>query len=250
MPRPLLAALALAACLAAAYLGGAEARSLRQASASASATEVAAGAGATASASAVAVAGGAPVVPLLAPVIPPTSPSPLTAAATQSVPEPAAPATPTCADDDVPPTKEFSCAQQKAWGKCDMCWMVRKGYCRFTCGYCGVNMTAAPCTGDAQASAQAAADANDAPIKGADETPTAGTQAVTQPAASPAPATSSAAANAAADATASPATAGTQAVEPAAPAATTTAAQPSLPVVTIPATLATAMASASAAAHS
>ena len=42
-----------------------------------------------------------------------------------------------------------------------MCWMVRKGYCRFTCGYCGVNMTAAPCSTDAQASAQASATANE-----------------------------------------------------------------------------------------
>ncbi len=58
-------------------------------------------------------------MPLLVPLVLPASPSPPPAAATQSVLEPAAPATPTCADDDVPPTKEFSCAQQKAWGKCE-----------------------------------------------------------------------------------------------------------------------------------
>ena len=59
-------------------------------------------------------------MPLLAPIVPPASPSPPPTAAAQSVPEPATPATPTCADDDVPPTKEFSCAQQKAWGKCEL----------------------------------------------------------------------------------------------------------------------------------
>jgi hypothetical protein len=42
----------------------------------------------------------------------------------------------------------------------DMCWLVRQGYCRFTCGLCGVDVAAAPCTQDPQAGAQAAADAN------------------------------------------------------------------------------------------
>ena len=42
-----------------------------------------------------------------------------------------------------------------------MCWLVRKGYCRFTCGLCGVDVATAPCTVDPLASSEAAPDAND-----------------------------------------------------------------------------------------
>ena len=41
-----------------------------------------------------------------------------------------------------------------------MCWLVRKGYCRSTCGYCGTNMSTATCQEDPHAAAQAASDAN------------------------------------------------------------------------------------------
>lgn len=31
-----------------------------------------------------------------------------------------------------------------------MCWLVSKGYCRYTCGLCGVDVTTAPCSQDPQ----------------------------------------------------------------------------------------------------
>ena len=45
---------------------------------------------------------------------------------------------PTCCD--LPPP-EFSCIQQKIWGKCDEAWMLmgngNGGFCKYTCGRCG-----------------------------------------------------------------------------------------------------------------
>jgi hypothetical protein len=35
---------------------------------------------------------------------------------------------------DVPPGGRFSCAQQKAFGKCTAVWLVQGGYCARTCG--------------------------------------------------------------------------------------------------------------------
>ncbi|KAL4448283.1 hypothetical protein ABPG75_005502 [Micractinium tetrahymenae] len=72
-------------------------------------------------------------------------------------------ASPTCADDDVPPTKDYTCEQQKAWGKCEMCWLVSKGYCRSTCGLCGVDIATAPCSEDPQ-QGQDAGEPNPAPV--------------------------------------------------------------------------------------
>ena len=47
-------------------------------------------------------------------------------------------ADPTCCD--LPPP-EFTCMEQKVWGKCDESWMIlgngNGGYCRYTCGRCG-----------------------------------------------------------------------------------------------------------------
>jgi hypothetical protein len=37
---------------------------------------------------------------------------------------------------DVAPGGGFSCAQQKAWGKCSEAWLVQGGYCARTCGLC------------------------------------------------------------------------------------------------------------------
>lgn len=40
--------------------------------------------------------------------------------------------TPSC--DDFPPSDDFTCLQQKEWGKCNDAWMIEGGYCRKTCG--------------------------------------------------------------------------------------------------------------------
>ena len=37
---------------------------------------------------------------------------------------------------DVPPTSDYSCKQQKEWGKCDRPWMKEGNFCATTCGRC------------------------------------------------------------------------------------------------------------------
>ena len=48
---------------------------------------------------------------------------------------------------DLPPP-EYSCSQQKIWGKCDEQWMVlgngNGGFCKYTCGRCGSQSSAPP----------------------------------------------------------------------------------------------------------
>ena len=50
---------------------------------------------------------------------------------------------PTCTCSDVPPDNVYSCAQQQAWGKCCLSWMLAtnstfpQGFCQTTCGRCG-----------------------------------------------------------------------------------------------------------------
>eukprot|EP01024_Parvocaulis_polyphysoides_P018271 TRINITY_DN18079_c0_g1_i1.p1 TRINITY_DN18079_c0_g1~~TRINITY_DN18079_c0_g1_i1.p1 ORF type:complete len:267 (+),score=78.15 TRINITY_DN18079_c0_g1_i1:16-816(+) len=39
--------------------------------------------------------------------------------------------------DDVVPGTEYTCAQQKEFGKCEAAWMIAGNYCRKTCGRCG-----------------------------------------------------------------------------------------------------------------
>eukprot|EP01025_Chloroclados_australasicus_P065866 TRINITY_DN898_c0_g2_i3.p3 TRINITY_DN898_c0_g2~~TRINITY_DN898_c0_g2_i3.p3 ORF type:complete len:173 (+),score=20.12 TRINITY_DN898_c0_g2_i3:262-780(+) len=38
---------------------------------------------------------------------------------------------------DVPTNDQYSCAQQKQFGKCSSQWMIQGGYCALTCGRCG-----------------------------------------------------------------------------------------------------------------
>lgn len=38
--------------------------------------------------------------------------------------------------EDIPTPDEYTCAEQKSWGKCDEPWMVDGGYCAATCGRC------------------------------------------------------------------------------------------------------------------
>ncbi|QDZ21575.1 FAS1 domain-containing protein [Chloropicon primus] len=45
---------------------------------------------------------------------------------------------PSCCDA---PPPEYSCMEQKIWGKCDEAWLVVGGYCKFTCGRCGTRPT-------------------------------------------------------------------------------------------------------------
>jgi mannan endo-1,4-beta-mannosidase len=42
---------------------------------------------------------------------------------------------------DVPPSADYTCAQQKKWGKCGESWMT--GYCQITCGTCKQSRTLA-----------------------------------------------------------------------------------------------------------
>ncbi|KAK9806469.1 hypothetical protein WJX73_000331 [Symbiochloris irregularis] len=52
-----------------------------------------------------------------------------------SPPPPSPPPPPPCTD--VPPPKNgFTCAQQKAFGKCEASWMLLNGWCKTTCGHC------------------------------------------------------------------------------------------------------------------
>mmetsp|Transcript_12820 Transcript_12820/g.24203 ORF Transcript_12820/g.24203 Transcript_12820/m.24203 type:complete len:396 (+) Transcript_12820:2148-3335(+) len=41
---------------------------------------------------------------------------------------------PTCCDIQPP---QFTCVEQKIWGKCDETWLINEGFCRYTCGRCG-----------------------------------------------------------------------------------------------------------------
>ena len=62
------------------------------------------------------------------------------------------PPTPGCEDERPPSSRQYSCAQQKGWGKCGESWM--KGYCCKTCFGCasgcgrlGLNVTGVNYTG-------------------------------------------------------------------------------------------------------
>lgn len=52
-----------------------------------------------------------------------------------------------------PPLPTRVPAQLQSWGKCTHCFILAKGYCRQTCGYCSTNLTALatslPCVEDA-----------------------------------------------------------------------------------------------------
>ena len=50
--------------------------------------------------------------------------------------EPEAPA-PDADCTDTPPDWNYSCAQQKEWGKCDKDWMLSGNFCMRSCGRCG-----------------------------------------------------------------------------------------------------------------
>eukprot|EP01025_Chloroclados_australasicus_P021310 TRINITY_DN2238_c0_g1_i6.p1 TRINITY_DN2238_c0_g1~~TRINITY_DN2238_c0_g1_i6.p1 ORF type:complete len:668 (-),score=109.67 TRINITY_DN2238_c0_g1_i6:93-1913(-) len=41
-----------------------------------------------------------------------------------------------CVCEDVSPTPEHDCAEQKVWGKCKAKWMISGGFCKKTCGRC------------------------------------------------------------------------------------------------------------------
>jgi hypothetical protein len=40
---------------------------------------------------------------------------------------------------DIAPSQDYSCQQQKLWGKCDEEWMLAGNYCQSTCGRCANN---------------------------------------------------------------------------------------------------------------
>ena len=46
---------------------------------------------------------------------------------------------------------DFSCRQEKEWGKCEEDWMERDGFCRRTCGFCEPAARAAMIEGNATA---------------------------------------------------------------------------------------------------
>ena len=77
---------------------------------------------------------------------PPPAASPAPAAAPDGTAGAPAPATPGAGCSDVPAPPEaadvvspvpLSCAEQKAFGKCESPWMVAGNYCAATCGRCG-----------------------------------------------------------------------------------------------------------------
>jgi hypothetical protein len=45
-----------------------------------------------------------------------------------------------CTDVRPPGSQQYTCAQQKGWGKCGESWM--KGYCKVTCNTCGASAPA------------------------------------------------------------------------------------------------------------
>ncbi|GAB4819908.1 hypothetical protein N2152v2_006954 [Parachlorella kessleri] len=82
-----------------------------------------------------AVASSSPMPASPSPPPPPPSPSPASVA---SSPKPSAPVAPPASENcaDVVPPGVYTCAQQKAWGKCSDAFINRGNYCQATCGTC------------------------------------------------------------------------------------------------------------------
>eukprot|EP01025_Chloroclados_australasicus_P042032 TRINITY_DN4477_c0_g1_i2.p2 TRINITY_DN4477_c0_g1~~TRINITY_DN4477_c0_g1_i2.p2 ORF type:complete len:367 (-),score=35.48 TRINITY_DN4477_c0_g1_i2:386-1432(-) len=46
--------------------------------------------------------------------------------------------------DNIPPSDDFTCQQQKMFGKCDYTWMIQGGFCLKECGRCNVRTPRSP----------------------------------------------------------------------------------------------------------
>jgi hypothetical protein len=68
----------------------------------------------------------------------PVNPAPKPANPTPIIPPPpgAVPPGTRAACTDQPPNSQYTCAQQKQWGKCSASWMTSGNFCAKTCGRC------------------------------------------------------------------------------------------------------------------
>ncbi|KAL4440265.1 hypothetical protein ABPG75_003266 [Micractinium tetrahymenae] len=68
---------------------------------------------------------------------PPTSEPSAARSGSSPSPSPASASSSNGGCKDLPTPDGYSCAQQKAWGKCSQPWIAQNGYCKATCGACG-----------------------------------------------------------------------------------------------------------------